>query len=376
MDGVLEINRFEDLLGHQLAWDALWPDTPCATFFHSFDWFAAYWRSYGATQRMRALIVQADGRSRGILPLVVRTEPTRVGRVRVLTYPLHDWATFYGPIGPDTAVTLRAGLKHVRATPRDWDLLDLRWIDDEGADRGLTPQAMIQAGFQAEREVWARTSLIEMRDSWDAYWKSRTKKWRHNVSRCQRRLSECGQLTYVRYRPRGEAHGDADPRWDLYEACVRLAQCSWQGSSTTGTTLSHAEVTEYLRQTHEVAVRRGCLDLNLLLVDDRPAAFAYNYCYQGRVFGLRMGYDPELASVGPGTVLQRLVLEDSFRRGDVVYDMGAGYAECKRHWRTSLAASCRYTHFPWSVPRAQLLRLRRWIRNRWHPDHVAYADSA
>ena len=65
-----------------------------------------------------------------------------MGTVRVLTYPLHDWGSFYGPIGPDPGETLeRRAWSTWPAARRDWDVLELRWVD-AGLDRGETKQAM------------------------------------------------------------------------------------------------------------------------------------------------------------------------------------------------------------------------------------------
>jgi len=376
MFGVTEVNRLEDLLSYRPAWDALWRQTRRATFFQSLDWLEVYWRHFACDQTMRVLMVSAGREPIGILPLVVRKDQTGLGPIRVLTYPLSDWGTFYGPVGPHPTATLLAGMQHVRRTPRDWDLLDLRWVDEAGADHGRTPQAMTLAGLAPQRGTWARASLIELDGGWEAYWKGRTKKWRHNVNRCQRRLEELGRVTYLRYRPLGAAHGDVDPRWDLYDACVLLAERSWQGASTDGNTLSHPEVRRYLRDTHAAAARTGCLDLNLLMLDDRPAAFAYNYCCQGAVSGLRIGYEPELSGFGPGGVVQRMILEDGVRRGDVLYDLGPGSLEYKQNWQTAVVTSYRYAYYPWSAPRMQLLRLRRWVRRCLQPDYLAYAGSA
>ena len=109
------------------------------------------------------------------------------------------------------------------------------------------------------------------------------------------------------------AAGDDDPRWDLYDACVRLAERSWQGSSTTGTTLSHAAVQDYLRAAHATATAAGAVDLNLLFLNDRPVAFAYNYHYLGWVYGVRSGFDSSAAQDGAGNVLMGKMIEDSFR---------------------------------------------------------------
>jgi CelD/BcsL family acetyltransferase involved in cellulose biosynthesis len=232
---------------------------------------------------------------------------------------------------------------------------------------------MRSAGFHPHQQIWARVALIDLAGTWEAYWRSRPNKWRYNVSRCRRRLSELGKVTHIRYRPEGQASGDGDPRWDLYDASVRLAQRSWQGSSTTGTTLCHGSARPFLRDAHAVAAAMGNLDLNLLTLDERPVAFSYNYHHRGWISGLRMGFDPQFAACGPGTVLLAMIVEDSFRRGDHTYDLGVGSLQCKHRWQTAVVDSHRYTHFPPADPRANLLRAKRWLQNRLYgPQYVQY----
>ncbi|NQU20688.1 MAG: GNAT family N-acetyltransferase [Candidatus Nealsonbacteria bacterium] len=371
---VEEINDPARLPSCRLFWNLLVSQTPGASFFHSLDWFEVYLKHFAAQQRLRVLIVSSGGKAIGILPLVVRTELTRVGPVRVLTYPLDGWGTFFGPIGPNPTATLAAGLRHVRQTERDWDVLDLRWVDLQGDDRGRTQTAMRQVGFSPRKQGWDQAPAIDLDGTWDEYWNGRQKKWRQNVERCSRRLAERGKVTHVRYRPEGAAGGNGDPRWDLYDVCTRLAQSSWQGSSTTGTTLSHPAVGDYLRETHAAAARAGAVDLNLLLLEDRPIAFAYNYHYQGRVFALRKGFDPEFSAVRPGLDLDRRVLQGSFALGDTQYDMGEASLDSKCHWQTSIQTSYRFTHFPVAINRVQFLRVKRWFQDRvYGQEHIACA---
>jgi CelD/BcsL family acetyltransferase involved in cellulose biosynthesis len=365
---VREINDLEELAACGPAWQTLLPQTAGATFFHSWEWFQAYWSYFGRQQRLRTLLVYEGDACVGVVPLTVLEEATAVGRIHVLTYPLHDWGTFYGPIGPQPEPVLQAALRHVRSTPRDWDLLDLRWVDLAGVDQQCTMAAMRSAGFRPWKQAWARAGAVEIQGTWDAYWQGRNKKWRQNIERCQRRLPKLGRLEYVRYRPLGAAAGEGDPRWDWYDACVRVAGRGWQGSATDGTTLCHDEIAQFLRTVHALAAQAGCLDLNLLLIDEQPAAFAYNYHYRGRVDGLRMGFDPQFAAVGPGHIMLRMVLEDSFRRGDTFYDLGAGYLDCKRAWMTTERTSYRLTHFPAALSRVQLLRWKRWLIERIYGD--------
>lgn len=376
MHQVEEINDVARLERYTLLWKAMLSQTPGATFFQSLDWLLVYWKHFGGDQRLRVLIGWDGDRPVGILPLVVRLEKTRAGTVRVLTYPLHDWGTFYGPIGPDPAAMLRLGLEHLGRTPRDWDLMDLRWVDDEGTDQGRTRETMESVGLAPHRQAWDRAAVVDLAGAWDDYWQSRTGKWRESIRRYHRRLETAGRLEFVRYRPKGTAAGEDDPRWDLYEACVELARASWQGGSATGSTLCHGSVAAFLRDAHAAAARAGALDLCLLKLDGRPIAFVYNYRRDGRLFGLRMGFDPAAAPLGPGKVLQYLMFRDSFERGDAHFDMGVGSLAVKEHWLTSVVTSYRLTSFASARLRAQLLRLKRWyVECRYGDAYLAGGKS-
>jgi len=372
MPQVLEINEIDQLIPYRQDWGRLLHQTVGKTFFQSLDWLEIYWRHFGRGQKLRALIVLDNDGPRGIVPLVVRREATRVGRVRTLTFPLHDWASFYGPIGPEPESTLTAALKHIRRAPRDWDMLELRWLGMPGAaDPACIQRAMLAAGLHACPSVWGQASVVEMGGAWDVYWASRQGAWLRRFHHAERALEQQGEITHIRYRPLGQPRDDGSPRWDLYDACEEIARRSWQGSSADGTTLSHASVRGFFRETHEAAAKAGAVDLNLLLLDGRPAAFVYGYCDDGYLSGLRRGYDATTCSQGAGTVLLARVLRDSFQRGDRIYDMGVGYLKSKRHFQTRLLPIWRLSHFaPWTI-RPQLLRAKRWWQSRRGPAFTA-----
>ncbi|MBN1394851.1 MAG: GNAT family N-acetyltransferase [Pirellulales bacterium] len=364
MPQMLEINRIEELAGFGPDWRTLLERTAGGSFFQSLPWLEAYWSHFGSGQRLRVLIELEAGRATGILPLVVRWEKTRLGRFRVLTYPLHGWGSFYGPIGPEPAGVLRAGLEHVSRGRRDWDILDLPWQGAVGAEPLDVRAVMASIGFRPYPTVWDRTAIVDIDGDWDSYWSSRDGAWLRKYRSAERKLNEQGKLTYVRYRPAGGKHGDGSPRWDLYDACEQLARHSWQAAATDGTTLSDEPVRGFLREVHEAAAEAGAVDLNLLMMDDSPVAFIYGYRWRGYVYGLRRGYDARLTRGGAGNVLLGYTLRDSFAQGDRFYDMGVGSLESKRHFHTRLVPIMRYSHFSSPDPRVQMLRLRRWRQSK------------
>jgi CelD/BcsL family acetyltransferase involved in cellulose biosynthesis len=360
MTEVLEINDIQTLATLRLTWSALFAQTRQASFFQTLDWLLVYWKHFGHSQRLRVLLVHAQGKPIGILPLVVRVRKRGPLTMRVLCYPLDDWGAFYGPIGPNPTATLHLGLAHIARTPREWDYLELGWTASELADAGRTPAAMQAAGLPSTSPSADVVALIELNGSWDEYARARGHKWRVNYRRSERKLAQQGQMRHVRHRPAPAADGDGDPRWDLYEACELVAARSWQANARDGSTLSHPRVRDYLRETHEFAARLGMLDMNVLYLDERPAAFIYNYRCQGNLFGLRRGHDPAID--GAGTVLLGQTIRDSYARGDRVFNLGAGYLEAKRHWLTRTVRGDRFCHFPWTSIKAQGIRMARTLR--------------
>ncbi len=376
MAGVIELNSLEALEAYRFVWHRLWQDTRRADFFLTHEWFATYWRHFGQDKAMRVLLVESEGEIIGLMPLVLGSRATAFGPIRTLTYPLDDWSGFYGPIGSQPTATLMTALRHVADSAEDCDLLDLRWIDRRRTDGLRTPTAMRQMGMRPLAQPWMEYPLIDLSLGWDGLQRARSGDRRREEDRLLRRLRERHHVRFERHRPAARRLGAGDPRWDLFDACVAVAERSWQGREATGTTLAHAGTRDFLRDLHAPAAQAGCLDVNVLFLDDRPAAYAYNYVHQGRVIGLRMGYDPGFKAVAPGVVLLRLMIEDSCARGDVEFDLGPGRTPLKQSWTREVAVSYRYTHYADSF-RGRLLRLRRWWVDRFvAPDALLARRSA
>ncbi len=359
MTEVREFNDIADLDSLESAWQSLLDKTPNADFFRTLDWLRVYWQHFGETQRLRVLVVHEDGKPFGIVPLVIRREWYKLGPFRVLTYPLDDWGSLYGPIGQEPDKILAAALDHINKTRRDWDFIELRWVEGLGVANDPVADVLRAARFTAQEREQDAAPIVDLSQTWDQYWSERKGSWRGNCRRNERKMQKVGEVRYVRYRPT-----DNDPRWDLYDACEQIAMSSWQGSSTTGTTITHESVRPFLRDMHVAAVSAGAVDINLIFVDDQPAAFSYNYFYRGYVSGLRLGFDARFRSQGAGTVMTWHMIRDSFERGDHTFDFLPGSLEVKRNWQTRVVQGYRYGHYPLTCGRAQLLRLKRWVFDR------------
>lgn len=359
---VVELNDIDQLLSYRDDWTRVLAETPDACFYQTLEWLAVYWRHFGQDQRLRTLLVYHADRIVGILPLVVRIAPTRGGAVRTIGHPMDGWGTQYGPLGPNPRAVWFAGLGHVLRTDRDWDVLELDWMS---GDR-IADATSAFKDLRVWPQVFARNdiSLVDLTRPWNDYWMSLDGKHRNNVRRAEKKLATFGSVEMLHHRYcEGNA---ADPRWDLYDVCEKLSRQSWQGSSVTGTTLTHKQVRQFLRDVHEAATGMQAVAIHLLAIDGEPVAFSYNYVFQGSEFGLRIGYDPKFKSGNPGTVLIHRMLQDAFTGDRRQFDFGEGDSRYKHDWATAAVPSFCLCHYAKTSLRAQALR---WKRH-WSGDRV------
>jgi len=357
MIAVREINHLSELEDLRASWRALLAKTPGFSFFQTLEWLETAWPGYRNRQRLRVLAVSRGGELIGIVPWCVRTERRTFGALRVLTYPLDDWGTFYGPLGAEPKIAIRAAVQHIASTPRDWDLVDLRWVD-ESADEFLTiGESLREAGFDFRVRPRMQVRHCRFGQGWDAYVESRSRNWRRKMKHDVDALAKAGEVRIVRHRPvAGMADYEHDD--DVYDVCARIAQRTWQAGDASQSTLCSPRVRDVLRRLHHAAAALGMLDVNILYVGEKPAAFNYNYVSDGRVYGLRCGYDATLDLDGCGRVLLFKMIEDSFRRGDVEHNFGPGDQPYKERFATELRHAFTFRHYAKYSLRSQLMNLR------------------
>lgn len=355
---VTEIRSIDDLLNHRLTWNALLGQTPGANFCHTLDWLTVYATHLLNRDALRVLLVRDENRQAvGILPLVLKTNGKGDAHSKILTYPRASWGSFSGPIGPNPTLTLGVCLGYLAERSDEWDLIDLDGVQFDDIDRGRTATAFAFAGLAARKQVSAWVPRIDLGFGWRTYWSGRASDWRANMDSYEEQLSHQGAIRHVRHRPNGAACGEFNPRWDLYDAYLSLAATA--NPSLFGSRCDEA----FWRALHEAAARAGALDLNLLYVNDRPAAFVYAWHYHDTVTIVSGGGDKAFGDLASHLLIRR-VLEDSGSRGDRCVVLGFQSRPEFKPWQTDFAACHHYTHYRPAAPKAQWLRFKDWFASR------------
>jgi CelD/BcsL family acetyltransferase involved in cellulose biosynthesis len=345
-----EVNDVAHLDRYGRVWEQAFGATPSANFFQSLDWLRLSWPQFPRWQRLRALVSSSG--DPWVVPFCVREERFKVGPLRLLTFPLNDWSGEFTPLGSAPATALTRGLEHAFATPRDWDLIDLRWTDEDFLPAAV--EAFTAVGVDPQVEVRMERPVVVFTPG-EAYEDRLSTKLRQNLRRSRKQLEAMGRLTIEHFRPLA---GD-DPRVDLFEACSRVGKESWQHHEKAGFTSD--PVRELMHGIHHAAAALGQLTLTAIRLDAIPIAFVYGFHVQGRTIAFRNGYDAQYVKTGVGALALHEWLLHCEASGDRIIDLGPGTYEYKARAATALQKTYSVMHYSRYGVRSQLMRAWRSI---------------
>ena len=340
MIAVTELTSLEQLSEYRLLWRSLHGRTPGAGFFQTRECLESYLRHAGPEVSLRTLVVSVALKPVGIVPLVQRPVASRLGNVQALTYPMVDLAGFMGPLGPNPAATMLGALKHLRDVTGEWELLDLRGVDEAGVDGGRTANAFRMAELPVSRRRWSSVGIIDL-ELFDA---GRQFQLRRRLLAAERSLWQQGRWEHVFHAPQGwSAASEFEQLWDQLSPLFADQSASQQA---------------FLRDLALTAARQNGLGVQVLQQNDQPIGCLLTLAGNNRV--------DVLAAVAPSPVaadvlIGRLLFDDIISgRPRVVFN--PRLAHLTEGWEPQMVETARFTRYRSLRPRAQLLRLSQWLR--------------
>jgi hypothetical protein len=269
MVDIVEITQPADLAAYRLAWNALWMQSRRRCFTGSFDWFTAYWRASGGDRQLKVLLIVADRQPIGLLPLACSWKRTLWGDRRVLANAVQASSVLGCAIGPNPTATYLAALRYLAGHREEWDLLEIDHFEHSG-ELSRCRTAMQWTA------IYRHTTSIGSYAMLDLTTPNRPTSRLPTAEALPAAASQ--QIEVRHYTPGGAAVGEGVPDWSLLEACVDI-DASWLAPDQAGEGqgfLADGQ-REFHLETFAAAVKHGTLDLSVLHVDGRPAAYWYGY---------------------------------------------------------------------------------------------------
>lgn len=363
---MIQISEYKSLSEFQklrTIWGELHQQTRNASYFQSWDWLNQYLIHQGENVKPRILTISLAGRIIGIVPFIIKPVQTKLGNILALTYPLDSWGIHYSSLGPNPAASIAAAMRHLNKSRRDWDILDLRYIDEMGIDSGRTRNAMRLSGFQRMQRVWSKSSVVKMNHNVNSASDLLPKTTLNEYRISEKVLSRFENVEFHRYRPEQSVVDKPDYHWEIFSLFEKMSRETKNFCPGLRENPASDRDWKFLRCVHEEAVRSGNLDLCWLTANDEVIAISYQYHHRGRLDSLGTVYSHHAGEEAANVLIGRM-MEDGFERFDLAYYMNHEKSQLKLDWGNEIADSYRYSHYPLVSARSQLLRVSQWVFHR------------
>jgi CelD/BcsL family acetyltransferase involved in cellulose biosynthesis len=312
-------------------WQTLEGSIPGLPVFQTFDYQAAWVRSFGHERRLMIVCVLDGDQLLGIAPF-------QVSLVR-LHGRLHRQLSFLGApwevdrprflFARDERDCAEAAARTLLARRDQWDLV---WFHEQDAtDPALATfcAALEGGGVLHGRVPSSHCPCLVLEGTWQQFLATKSQKFRKNLKAARRKLEAAGRLEYD-----GVA-GDAARLQELFGEYELLESRSWKAKDAVGVSQS-VEHLRFYRHLIDAFGDSGRFVFRCLRLDGRLVAATFGLRH-GRTFhSLHIAHDAAYARSSPGTLLEALELEECFGTDLVEYDPLGGFLKNKVRWATRM----------------------------------------
>ena len=335
---VHKISDLDDFRELKSDWDPLLSRSGADTIYLTFDWMYSWWKYFGSDKNLRILVVSEDGRLIAIAPFY--THKSRMFGVlpsRSLSIiGSYGVSSEYLDIIVERAEEERAcqavSEYLISRMGRDWDVLDFRRVPDDSTLQRLLVNRRNELGLSAIISREFECAHIELAPTWEDQLKSVSKRFRKEIRKKRRLLSEQGDVAFRVCKDESDIESG-------FNELIRLHKKRWRSAGRPGSFGSDRYV-RFHRDIASTLMKREKLLLGFLFVDDTPVAVKYGFMHNGVYYAHQGGWDPAWKDLSVGLTIQGMSIEYCIERGLKYYDFLTGGEQIKFRW-TDQTRTCR-----------------------------------
>lgn len=319
---------------HALAphWNALLRSSTRPSVFLTFEYLSTWWDVYSGSCKLRILSAWKEGKLVGLAPFAIgfgRSPSRRL--LRHLSFlgfhgsELPEFLDFIVAPGCEEALIplfLQTATEEWR---REWDVLYLNLVPSDSPKLNLLLSQSESGGFPGRILDSLPTPYLPLPGSWEELLRDKSKNSRKQFHNHWNRLHKQHRVEILR------AGEDVDLD-QAFEVLLSLNSRRWGAEGAAFTTCR-------TRLFHRKLAHRfhslGWLCFLLMKVDGVFAAARFDYVFDGKLWNIQGGWNPDLAQLSPGRMLLAVQMQWCIAQGLREYDFLAGEASYKRSWATA-----------------------------------------
>lgn len=302
-------------------WDDLLSKSDTDYVFLTYDWIDACVKHFHKTGELLIVNVFHDNKLVGIAPLVIMKKRYMVFTVKVVCFigtGISDRMDFIIDGNKEEIITLI--LDYLMKIKRRWDIVDLQEIAESTGTMKIIQRYIKNNKIMNIIGPQARSFFIEFN-------KNKNVIFQKYSTRLCRRLRK-NKLTSLNFKVERHMDGDINAQ-NLFSTISNIERYSWKGEGQCGI-FSKRESKCFHKQIFDKFSNNKWLDVAILNIDAKPAAYIYNYLYKRKSYNYNIAFDKKYYNFSPGVILMMWMLKDSASKDISEFDFIRGDGLWKR----------------------------------------------
>lgn len=325
---VREVKDFDEFSCMREQWNSLLARSYYNIPFLSHEWLTAWWQHFSDDRILSVIVVEKKGQIVFAIPLM-EEKKVWLGLTFIVLRSLtnHHSNLYHFILEKGQEDALEVFWNYLKDRSVKWDLVLLEEIPSHvGCYEGLLDKA------QKDRfrfGIWERgaSAFIRMGSSWEDYLQSLKSKFRSNLRNRTKRLSAIGAVTH-------EVVEQPERVVDTLRLGFDIEKKSWKGSAQTAIAC-HPVLVDFYTDFAMQASEQGWLKLAFLKVGTDYVAFDYSLAYDGSLYCMKIGYDPDYSKYSVGQLLCEKILRECFEDHYKTYEFLGEMTGQKQDWTNS-----------------------------------------
>ncbi len=316
------ISDYREFCGLKAEWNRLLEGSSASSVWLRHEWYDCWWQAFGGGAEMFVAALYREGKLCGALPLMIvpmRIKGIRQRALRFIENGITPRSSFLLPTEP--AESLGLLWDEVFRQSARWDLAVLANFAQGNSGYDEWTAYLRKRGARYVELPERISPYLDLGAGWEAVSGSFGRNLRRNLNRAKAKMEKFELV---------ECASSGDVRAALKQ-CYEISKISWKGQQ--GVDMGGNERrTKFYDLITEAAIANGWINIWLLKLGEKYAAFEYAFEAGGYVLPIAADYDPEFRQYSPGTVLRALVLERLCERGMSTYDFAGTIYDYKLYW--------------------------------------------
>lgn len=310
-----KIDKYDKLVVLEEEWNLLLNKSEINTIFLTHEWITNWWKYFGQDKELFVLVVKNNDKIVGIAPLMLTVSKIlsiKTKKIQFIGTPLSDYCDFI--IEEEKEKALKAIYNHLLKNRKLWNSISLEEIPAHSSSLSLSKN--ILKGMTKHFDIVFSNKCLSMTFKGMDYEELEKKLKKKDISKNMKYFNKNGSIISYEVTDLSEAYALLNI---FFEQHIKI----WDKKGIPSMFKEDKYKEFFINLTNEL-LPKGKVGIWVLKFNQKPISMQFGFDYNNKYLEYCITYDLEYSKKGPGTILNKFLLENYFQRGYKEVDFSRG----------------------------------------------------